>query len=73
MTTTEVNGVPLNPIYYERTSLSFDEAVAAWIMRRRGVKFNLIAAQLGTNPLRVGEVFRGEKHPDAREVAEASH
>jgi hypothetical protein len=69
MQTDEVNGVPLNPIHYERTSLTFDEAVAAWVMRRGGMKFNLIAARLGTNPLRLSEVFNREKHPEAYEIA----
>lgn len=62
-------GVELNPILIERRSLTYDQAVTAWILRMEGNKYSHVAQRLGTNPHRVGEVFRGEKYPDARERA----
>ncbi len=62
-------GVFLNPVLVERISLTFDEAVTAWLLRMRGEKYNKIAHMLGCNPARLGEVFRGEVHPPAREKA----
>ncbi|WP_298618730.1 hypothetical protein [uncultured Zoogloea sp.] len=66
-----VYGVPLNPILYMRAALTLEEAVAACIMRRDGEKYHIIAARLGTNTHRLGEVFRGERHPEARALAAA--
>ena len=68
-----INGVQLNAIDYERVSLDFDEAVAAHILRKRGEKFQIIAQKLGTNPARLGEIFRGEKHPGSKEEASRIH
>ena len=64
-----ITGVELNPIAIERKALSFDEAVTAHILRRRGTKYNHVAQLLGTNTHRVGEVLRGDVHPKAAEVA----
>ncbi|GAA4172175.1 hypothetical protein GCM10023069_32940 [Shinella granuli] len=64
-----VTGVKINPVIIERKSLTFDEAVTAHIMRMQGVKYNIIAQQLGTNTHRLGEVFRGEKHSGSKEAA----
>lgn len=69
MDTEAVYGVELNPIIYRRTALDFDAAVAVWLMRMRGAHFATSAQKLGTNPARVGEVLRKERHPDAYEVA----
>lgn len=62
-------GVALNVIEVERKSLGLDEAVTAHLMRARGVQYHQIAQQLGTNTMRVGEVLRGEKHPEAAGIA----
>jgi len=64
-----ITGVLLNEIAIERISLTLKEAVTVWVLRMNGVKYAAIAQQLGTNPARVGEVLRGEKHPDARQLA----
>jgi hypothetical protein len=65
-----VTQIELNTIEVERVSLDYQEAVTAHLMRLQGNKFSQIAHQLGTNPARLGEVFRGEKHPNARAAAE---
>lgn len=65
-----ITGVELNPITIERKALNFDEAVTAHLLRKRGTKYNHVAQLLGTNTHRVGEVLRGEVHPNAESVAE---
>jgi hypothetical protein len=65
-----VTQIELNTIEVERVSLDYQEAVTAHLMRLEGKKFSQIAHQLGTNPARLGEVFRGEKYPDALAAAE---
>ncbi len=64
-----LTGVKLNPIEIERKSLEFEDAVTAHILRCKGVKYATIAHLLGTNPARLGEVFRGECHPAAANEA----
>jgi hypothetical protein len=64
-----LTGVELNPIPIERPALTFDEAVTAHVLRLQGDKFTLIAQRLGTNPFRVGEVMRGDKHPGSADAA----
>lgn len=64
-----ITGVKLNPIEIERTALSFDDAVTAWIMRHKGEKYHVIAQKLGTNTHRLGEVFREEVHKGSAQAA----
>ena len=64
-----LTGVELNPVLIERPALGFNEAVTVWIMRLQGVKYQTIAAQLGTNTHRVGEVLRKDIFPDAEVIA----
>ena len=64
-----VTGVELNEISVKRKRLSFDEAVTAHLLHKQGVPFTEIVQQLGTNANRVGEVFRGDVHPDAAKKA----
>ncbi|HCZ00159.1 MAG TPA: hypothetical protein DHV56_09220 [Rhodobacter sp.] len=64
-----LTGVELNPIPIERTSLNFEEAVTAWLMRLQRAKYHTIAMRLGTNTHRLGEVFRGEVHITAEAAA----
>ncbi|WP_084486742.1 hypothetical protein [Brucella rhizosphaerae] len=66
-----ITGVKINPVIIERKALSFDEAVTAFVMKMQGVKYNIIAQQLGTNTHRLGEVFRNEKHHGAKARAQA--
>ena len=35
-----ITGIELNPITIERKSLSYREAVTAWMLRLSGVKYN---------------------------------
>lgn len=65
-----VTGTELNTIELERVSLDYSEALTAHLMRLQGEKFAKIAHSLGTNPARLGEVFRGEKHPKAAIAAQ---
>lgn len=64
-----ITGIDVNPILIERLSLDYDAAVTAWVLRLQGTKYNLIAHMLGTNTHRLGEVFRGERHPGAHDDA----
>jgi hypothetical protein len=64
-----VTGVPLNVITVKRKYLNLIEAVTAHILRQQGVTFTDIVQFLGTNANRVGEVFRGERHPEAAMIA----
>lgn len=66
-----ITGVDVNPVLIERIHLDYDAAVTAWVLKLQGTKYNLIAQMLGTNTHRLGEVFRGEKHPEAK--ADAMH
>ncbi len=72
-----MTGIEMNPILIERKALTFEEAVTAHLLRMQGVKYNIIAQQLGTNTHRLGEVFRGEKHvgskAKAKELIATSH
>lgn len=66
-----ITGIELNPITIERKSLTYEEAVTAFVLRKRGAKYNHVAQMLGTNTHRVGEVFRGEVHLGSERDAEA--
>ena len=70
MTRHPITGVAINEIDVEKTSLDFDDAVTAWVMKLQGEKYAVIAHKLGTNTIRLGEVFRGERHPEAKAEAE---
>lgn len=73
MATTQhpITGIELNPITIERKSLSYRDAVTAWLLRMSGEKYNHVAQYLGTNTHRLGEVFRGEVHYGSEEEAQA--
>ena len=64
-----MTGVELNDITIKRKTLSLDDAVTAHIMRQQGVTFTDVVQKLGTNANRVGEVFRGDVHPQAANIA----
>ncbi|MFK4062184.1 hypothetical protein [Brucella anthropi] len=65
-----ITGVKLNPIPIERKSLSFDDAVTAFVMKKQKIKYAVIAHRLGTNTFRLGEVFTGKEHFGAEEEAD---
>lgn len=60
-----ITGVELNDITIKRKTLTNVEAVTAHIMRQQGATFTDVVQKPGTNANRVGEVFRGDVHPDA--------
>ena len=65
-----ITGVQLTALEIERKALNEEEAITAYVLRLQGEKFSHIAHALGTNTFRLGEVFRGEKHPSARLAAQ---
>lgn len=64
-----ITGVRMNVITLKRRALSFAEAVTAHVMRLQGVSYTDIVHKLGTNANRIGEVFRGDEHPEAVDEA----
>tara|TARA_R110002126_G_scaffold142630_4_gene288583 strand:- start:3601 stop:3831 length:231 start_codon:yes stop_codon:yes gene_type:complete len=64
-----ITGVALNDITIKRKRLSLDDAITIHIMRHEGATFTDIVQRLGTNANRVGEVVRGEYHPEAAMLA----
>ncbi len=64
-----VSAFSLNQITARRSSLTFSEAVAVWLLRWAGDHSHIIAAKLGTNPGRVADVLTEKKHRGSREKA----
>ncbi|MGI3170003.1 hypothetical protein ACRARG_12660 [Pseudooceanicola sp. C21-150M6] len=64
-----LTGVILNDLGIRRKTLSYMDAVTAHILRLQGVTFTEIVHMLGTNARRIGEVFRGDLHPEAEAEA----
>ncbi|MAN14239.1 hypothetical protein [Alterinioella nitratireducens] len=61
--------IELNSIQIVRKGLSFDEAVAVWLMHWSGVKQHVIAARFGTNGGRIADVLTEKKHVGSRQAA----
>lgn len=61
-----LSSIPLNQITIQRSSLSFDEAVAVWLFRFNKKKQHTIAALFGTNAGRIAEVLTEKVHPTAK-------
>lgn len=59
----------LNQITETRTSLTFEEAIAVWVMHWSGVINSVIAAKFGTNQGRVADILTEKKHVDSRSRA----
>lgn len=66
-----LTGVKINDLAIKQASLNSKSAVTACVLKLQGWTWHHIAAALGTNPHRLGEVFRGEKYPDAERQARA--
>ncbi len=64
-----ISSFELNQIHARRASLTFDEAVAVWLMKWNGDHNHVIAAKLGINQGRVAEVVTGKAHLGAQEKA----
>jgi hypothetical protein len=59
----------LNTISVQRSNLSFDEAVAVWLMHFEGEKQQIIAAKFGTNGGRIAEILTEKKHEGSERAA----
>lgn len=64
-----VSSFDLNHIHAKRASLSFEEAVAVWLMKWAGDFNHIIAAKLGTNQGRIAEILTEKDHLGSREKA----
>ena len=64
-----ITGVALNVIARKRRALSFVEAVTVHVLQMQGVTYTDIVHKLGTNANRIGEILRGEEHPNAKAEA----
>ena len=62
----EFSDIETNRIIVERASLSDREAELAIRLRKEGLKAHVIAAMLGTNPGRTGELFGSIGFPRAK-------
>gem|GEM_PF-1473608 len=60
-----ITGVEMNIIVKKRRKLTFIEAVTVWVMKLQGVSYTDIVHKLGANANRIGEVIRGDAHPNA--------
>ena len=52
-----------------RPSLSFEQAVQVWLLRKEGLIQSVIAQMLSTNQGRVNEVLKERKHKGSRAAA----
>lgn len=66
---TYISSFDLNHIHAKRASLSFEEAVAVWLMRWAGDHNHLIAAKMGINQGRIAEVLNEKLHLGSKEKA----
>jgi hypothetical protein len=64
-----LTGVPMNDIKFKRKRLNQDEAVTVHILAHEGYSYTEIVQKLGTNANRVGEIRRGEAHPNSAMLA----
>lgn len=64
-----ISAFSLNEITARRSSLSFPEAVAVWLMKWAGDHNHIIAAKLGINQGRIAEVLTEKLHIGSREKA----
>ena len=64
-----ISSFDLNQIVARRSSLSFEEAVAVWLMKWSGELHHIIAAKLGINQGRVAEVLTEKLHEGSKAKA----
>jgi hypothetical protein len=64
-----VSSLELNQIITRRASLTFEEAVAVWLMKWAGDHNHIIAAKLGINQGRIAETLTEKLHMGSREKA----
>jgi hypothetical protein len=60
-----ITGERLNQIDVQRPFLNFGAAVTVHILFKQGFTYTQIVHLLGTSAFRVGEVVRGEEHPNS--------
>ena len=66
---TYISSFDLNQITTKRASLTFDEAVAVWLMRWSGETNQIISARFGTNQGRVAEILTEKDHVGSKAKA----
>lgn len=64
-----IGEIDLNPIKIVRKGLTYDEAVAVWLLHWSGDKQHTIAAKFGTNGGRIADVLTEKKHVGSRKEA----
>jgi len=64
-----VSSLDLNHIVARRASLTFEEAIAVWLMKWSGDHNHIIAAKLGINQGRIAEVLTEKLHAGSRQGA----
>ncbi|HIC15005.1 MAG TPA: hypothetical protein EYO83_07635 [Gemmatimonadetes bacterium] len=64
-----ISSLDLNHITTRRSSLTFEEAVAVWLMKWAGDFNQIIAAKFGTNQGRIAEILTEKEHIGSREKA----
>lgn len=64
-----ISSLDLNQITARRASLTFEEAVAVWLMKWTDELNHIIAAKLGINQGRIAEVLTEKLHVGSREKA----
>jgi hypothetical protein len=64
-----VSSIAFNRIEARRSSLSFEEAIAVWLMKWAGDYHHIIAVKLGINQGRIADVLTEKLHPDSRAKA----
>ncbi|MBY5931377.1 hypothetical protein KUV51_00075 [Tateyamaria omphalii] len=66
---TYISSFDLNQITTKRASLTFEEAIAVWLMRWNGDTIQIIAARFGTNQGRVADVLTEKEHAGSKAAA----
>jgi len=64
-----ISSFDLNQIEARRASLTFNEAVAVWLMKWAGDYNHIIAAKLGINQGRIADTLNEKLHIGSREKA----
>jgi hypothetical protein len=64
-----ISSLDLNQIVTRRASLSFEEAIAVWLLKWSGETQQIISAKFGTNQGRVADVLNEKEHIGSRSKA----
>jgi hypothetical protein len=66
---TYISSFDLNQIIERRARLTFDEAIAVWLMKWSGDHNQIISAKFGTNQGRIAEILTEKAHIGSRDEA----